>query len=103
MKMNNNSRGWADQSTVHRRNTAGGTGFAHYVIDAQRPSALAGPPRPRWTRRKIGASAGKHAVLIIVGAMFALPLVWMVLTSFKTASQTLTFPVVWWPHPFLWG
>jgi len=73
------------------------------VISDQRPSALAGPSRPRWTPRKIGASAGKHIVLIIVGAMFALPLVWMVLTSFKTASQTLTFPVVWWPHPFLWG
>jgi multiple sugar transport system permease protein len=73
------------------------------AISDQRPPALAGPPRPRWTPRKIGTSAGKHIVLIIVGAMFALPLLWMVLTSFKTASQTLTFPVVWWPHPFLWG
>jgi multiple sugar transport system permease protein len=73
------------------------------VISDQRPPALAGPSRRRWTPHKIGASVGKHAVLIIVGAMFALPLAWMVLTSFKTASQTLTFPVVWWPHPFLWG
>ena len=50
----------------------------------------------------MGASALKHAVLLAVGAMFALPLVWMVLTSFKSAGQALTFPVVWWPHPFLW-
>jgi len=68
----------------------------------QRPPVLTRPPRARRTPRKMGASAAKHAVLIAVGAMFALPLVWMVLTSFKTAGQALTFPVVWWPHPFLW-
>jgi multiple sugar transport system permease protein len=33
--------------------------------------------------------------------MFGLPLLWMVLTSFKTAAQALTLPVVWWPHPIL--
>jgi multiple sugar transport system permease protein len=67
---------------------------------------LARPPRPPKAPRKIGASALKHIVLIAVGAvgaMFALPLAWMVLTSFKSASQALTFPVVWWPHPFLWN
>src|SRR6201996_4206126 len=64
------------------------------------------PPRPpagRRLRRKIGASAGQHTVLIALSAMFALPLVWMVGTSFKTAQQALAQPVVWWPHPFLWG
>ncbi len=61
------------------------------------------PPRKRWTRRAIGASTGKHAVLIALSAMFALPLVWMVGTSFKTAQQALQLPVVWWPHPFLWN
>ena len=34
--------------------------------------------------------------------MFALPLAWMLLSSVKSAGQTLTFPVVWWPHPFVW-
>jgi multiple sugar transport system permease protein len=72
------------------------------VLADQRPPALARPPRPHRTPRKMGASVAKHAVLIAVGAMFALPLVWMVLTSFKTAGQALTFPVVWWPHPFVW-
>src|SRR5580700_6397584 len=61
------------------------------------------PPRAGRTPRKAGASAGKHAVLIVLSAMFALPLVWMVGTSFKTAGQALTLPVVWWPHPFVWG
>jgi ABC-type glycerol-3-phosphate transport system permease component len=66
------------------------------------PAVLDRPPRSRRTPRKVGASAARHLVLITVGAMFALPLVWMLLTSFKSAQQALTFPVVWWPHPFLW-
>ena len=60
-----------------------------------------GPRKRRWTRRKAGASAAKHIVLIVLSAMFGLPLLWMVLTSFKTAAQALTLPVVWWPHPIL--
>jgi len=72
------------------------------IASDTQPPLLARPPRPPKAPRKIGASALKHIVLIAVGAMFALPLVWMVLTSFKSASQALTFPVVWWPHPFLW-
>jgi multiple sugar transport system permease protein len=63
------------------------------------PSALPRRRRPR----AIGASASKHAVLIVLSAMFALPLVWMAGTSFKTAQQALQLPVVWWPHPFLWS
>src|SRR6202522_1026280 len=51
--------------------------------------------------RKLRASAAKHIVLIALSAVFALPLVWMVLTSFKTAGQALAQPVVWWPRPFL--
>jgi multiple sugar transport system permease protein len=70
------------------------------------PSASRSPSRPRRGRRTpraVGASAGKHTVLIVLAAMFALPLVWMVSTSFKTAGQALQLPVVWWPHPFLWS
>jgi multiple sugar transport system permease protein len=70
-------------------------------ISRPAPAVLDRPPRSRRTR-KVGASAARHLVLITVGAMFALPLVWMLLTSFKSAQQALTFPVVWWPHPFLW-
>jgi multiple sugar transport system permease protein len=74
---------------------------------AQAPPAQA-PPSPSGSRRRlrtpraIGASASKHAVLIVLSAMFALPLIWMLGTSFKTAQQALQLPVVWWPHPFVW-
>ena len=67
------------------------------------PSPRQPAPRSRRARRRLGASLGKHSVLIVLSAMFALPLVWMVGTSFKTAQQALTLPVVWWPHPFLWS
>jgi ABC-type glycerol-3-phosphate transport system permease component len=55
------------------------------------------------SRKKFRASLGKHGVLIVLSAAFALPLVWMAGTSFKTAQQALQLPVVWWPHPFLWS
>ena len=71
------------------------------------PVPLASPNQPRSRSRssrrlrKLGSSATKHVVLIVLSCMFGLPLLWMVLTSFKTAQQALTLPVVWWPHPFL--
>lgn len=64
---------------------------------------LAGRRRPRWTCRKVSTSMVKHAVLIIVGVIFAFPLVWMLLTSLKPLSEALTFPPVWWPHPVLFS
>jgi multiple sugar transport system permease protein len=71
------------------------------LVPVQAPPPQA--PRRRRTRRTIGASLSKHAVLIALSALFALPLVWMVGTSVKTAQQALQLPVVWWPHPFLWS
>jgi multiple sugar transport system permease protein len=74
------------------------------VTSAKAPASQRRPGRrPRRVLRRLGASLGKHSVLIAVSAMFALPLVWMAGTSFKTAQQALTLPVVWWPHPFLWS
>jgi multiple sugar transport system permease protein len=73
------------------------------VAPAQAAPPPPGPRRRRRTPRAVGASVSKHAVLIVLAAMFALPLVWMVGTSFKTAQQALQLPVVWWPHPFLWS
>jgi multiple sugar transport system permease protein len=70
------------------------------------PQAAPSPSPARRQRRAfrvIGSGLSKHFVLIVLSAMFALPLVWMVGTSFKTAGQALQMPVVWWPHPFLWS
>jgi multiple sugar transport system permease protein len=67
------------------------------------PPPAHGARSPHRRFRKITASAAKHIVLIALGVMFGLPLLWMALTSFKTAAQALALPVVWWPHPFLTG
>jgi multiple sugar transport system permease protein len=73
------------------------------VISDPAPLTPKRPSRRRRTLRKIRASAAKHVVLIALSAVFALPLAWMILTSFKSAAQALAQPVVWWPHPFLAG
>jgi multiple sugar transport system permease protein len=52
---------------------------------------------------KIGAGAAKHIVLIALSVMFGLPLLWMLLTSFKTAAAAVAQPVTWWPRPWLWS
>jgi multiple sugar transport system permease protein len=57
----------------------------------------------RRTHHKLGASAGKHAVLILVSVVLGFPLLWMVLTSLKTNPQALADPPVWIPHPFVWS
>jgi multiple sugar transport system permease protein len=74
-----------------------------HVVPPQTPPSPSPALRNRRMLRAIGASLSKHFVLIVLSAMFALPLVWMVGTSFKTAGQALQMPVVWWPHPFLWS
>jgi multiple sugar transport system permease protein len=53
--------------------------------------------------RKALRSLSKHAVLVAVSVLLGFPLLWMVLTSFKTNTQSLAVPVVWWPHPFKWS
>lgn len=37
--------------------------------------------------------------LWIMGAVFLLPLFWMISTSLKPDDQIMTSPVIWWPSP----
>jgi multiple sugar transport system permease protein len=74
-----------------------------HVAAPQAPPSPSPARRQRRALRTIGSGLSKHFVLIVLSAMFALPLVWMIGTSFKTAGQALQMPVVWWPHPFLWS
>jgi multiple sugar transport system permease protein len=52
--------------------------------------------------RRLLSSAAHHLVLIVVSAMFVLPLYWMVTTSLKSNSQLYTIPPSWVPHPLEW-
>ncbi len=41
--------------------------------------------------------------LWIMGAVFLLPLFWMISTSLKPDDQIMTSPVIWWPSPLKWS
>jgi multiple sugar transport system permease protein len=71
--------------------------------EEQRVLPSAGPPRQRRTPKRFASSGTKHFVLLIFTVVFGFPLIWMVLSSLKSNPQALQTPVVWWPHPFLWG
>ncbi|YAL82913.1 carbohydrate ABC transporter permease [Dermacoccaceae bacterium W4C1] len=52
-------------------------------------------------RRRMGNAFG-YAAMIVAVVMIALPLVWIVLASFKVRSDIYVQPAVWWPstwHP----
>ncbi len=40
--------------------------------------------------------------LVILSAVMAAPLVWLVLTSLKSPEQLASEPFSWWPRPFRW-
>jgi multiple sugar transport system permease protein len=42
-------------------------------------------------------------VLLIVAVIFLLPLFWMIVTSLKPKDQIFVYPLVWIPHPPVWG
>jgi multiple sugar transport system permease protein len=45
------------------------------------------------------------AFLIVVAgaALYAAPVYWMVITSFKSTSEVFQLPPAWWPKQFLWS
>ncbi len=56
--------------------------------------------RKKRRRRKAIGLLGTHGTLIIISAMFILPIVWMVSSSLKTNSQIFIFPPSLFPtHP----
>ena len=58
------------------------------------------------TTRRDGRLAGRlalYAVLTLVGALFLLPIVWMVSTSLKPSDQIFVYPPRWLPNPVDWG
>lgn len=57
--------------------------------------------RPRAVR-KIGEPLAKHALLIAVGLLFFFPFAWLVLTSFKSASEIVKMPPTLLPSAWHW-
>jgi len=77
-----------------------------------RSAALLGSVAPRKSARKryVGRFL-RHGVpalvsyffLIGVGLLFAVPFLWLIITSLKPLSQVFTIPLTWIPHPILWS
>jgi multiple sugar transport system permease protein len=44
-----------------------------------------------------------HAVLIVVGITFLVPLFWTLSTSLKPRSAVFTYPIQWVPNPIVWS
>ena len=44
-----------------------------------------------------------HLFMIALSVIMVAPLIWMLSTALKDASQVYAFPPVWLPHPLLWS
>ena len=64
------------------------------------PSA-AGTVRRRRGNRSVGFDVVAHALLVIWSLLVVLPLLWVLISSFKTTKEVLGNPLTW-PHHFDW-
>jgi ABC-type glycerol-3-phosphate transport system permease component len=67
------------------------------------PSTDPAPHTPNESAdpQRVGRAVSLHVVLTVCGTLLALPFVWMVLTSFKSAGEVNE--ETWLPAVFLWG
>jgi len=56
--------------------------------------------RPAGRSGRLPGRIGFYALLVVLTLVFVLPLLWMVSTSFKTASAATSQPLSWIPNPF---
>lgn len=47
-------------------------------------------------------SIGLYAMLLVLSTLFAIPFVWALMTSLKTADKVYLFPPQWIPNPIAW-
>ena len=58
------------------------------------------PPADVPTRRKpVARAVVRYVLLVLLAALFISPLVYMVVTSFKTRGEAAGFPPTWVPTP----
>ena len=56
-----------------------------------------------WTKRRTRSQAVVYGLLMILAALFAAPLIWMVSTSLKTQAASIVTPPTLIPDPFVWS
>lgn len=57
----------------------------------------------RKKRKKFVQQVISHTVLLAASILFIFPFFWMISTSLKSDAQQFVFPLVWIPHPVMWG
>ncbi|MEP7189402.1 MAG: carbohydrate ABC transporter permease, partial [Roseiflexaceae bacterium] len=68
------------------------------------PGAAQRSPTQRRRRvRRIVQRVAAHAVLILLGTLFAVPFLWLLSTSLKPPAQLFKLPLEWIPRPFMWS
>lgn len=65
-------------------------------------SSSLGSPFSTALNRHPWAKGALYATLCLVSAVFVFPMLWMMSTSLKEASQTMVFPPSWFPWPAQW-
>jgi multiple sugar transport system permease protein len=69
-----------------------------------RPSATPGRPEVRGVsampRRLVIRRTLRYTVLIVLALLFVSPLIFMLVTSFKTRGDAASLPPTWFPNPF---
>jgi multiple sugar transport system permease protein len=63
------------------------------------PARAAHKPAPMPTRMKVRQGL-RYAALILLALLFITPVIFMIVTSFKTRGDAASLPPTWWPNPF---
>ena len=72
------------------------------MSSASQFDTVAGPRTSSYWFRKNVARVLTHAALIVICSTAAVPFLWMLSTSLKTANAAIAIPPVWIPHPIQW-
>src|SRR5215213_9660895 len=70
------------------------------TIDPGTPRTSTRPDVPRPVRRGRGRMVLRYVVLIVLALIFISPLLFMLVTSFKSRIEAAGIPPTWIPHPF---
>ncbi len=60
-------------------------------------------PRRRWNGLRILRLTGTYLVLSLVALLWAIPFLWLIITSLKPLNQVFAVPPKWIPEPILWS
>ncbi len=67
------------------------------------PQQVAAVERRRARTWRVFEGLMAHVMLIAVALLFAVPFLWLVITSLKPLNQVFTDPLIWIPNPILWS